>query len=261
MKTDTNRSAAPVALITGASSGIGMATARVLAGQGYGLVLCGRRRERLEQLAGELDTSTHVLVFDVSQRAEVLEAVASLPEDFRQVDVLVNNAGNAHGLAPIHEGSLDDWEAMIESNVMGLLYLTRAVVPGMVERQRGHVVNLGSIAGRQAYANGAVYCASKSAVAMLTEGMRLDLYQHGIKVTNIEPGMVETEFSLVRFKGDEDRAARVYQDITPLTPQDVADAIGWVVSRPAHVVIGDVLMMPQAQASVRDFDRIGPGQQ
>lgn len=245
-----------IALITGASSGIGMETARQLAALGYRLVLCGRRRERLEALAQELSPAPcHILVFDVSIRDQVTRAVGSIPAEFREIDVLVNNAGNAHGLAPIHEGSLDDWDAMMASNVNGLLYLTRAVTPGMVQRRRGHIVNLGSIAGRQAYPNGAVYCASKSAVAMLTEGMRQDLNPYGIKVTNIEPGMVETGFSLVRFKGDEDRAAQVYRGVTPLTAADVADAIAWVVSRPAHVVIGDVMMMPVAQASVTMFNR------
>lgn len=245
-----------IALITGASSGIGMATARALAALGFGLVLCGRRRQKLEDLAAELHPAAcHILTFDVSHREEVEAALNSIPESFSEIDVLINNAGNAHGVAPIHEGDPADWDAMMDSNVKGLLYVTRAITPGMVARRKGHIVNMGSIAGRQAYPNGAVYCGSKAAVDLLTEGMRLDLNPYGIKVTNIEPGMVQTDFSLVRFKGDEARAAQVYQGVTPLTAEDVADAIAYVVSRPAHVVIADIMMMPVAQAGVMTLKR------
>jgi len=246
-----------IALVTGASSGIGAATARGLAGAGYRLILCGRREERLDALAAELAVPCQVLVFDVADFAMAEVALASLPDDWRAVDLLVNNAGNAHGLAPVHEGSLADWDAMLDSNVRGLLYLTRLVSPGMVERRSGHVVNIGSIAGRQAYANGTVYCATKTAVAMLSDGMRIDLNPYGIKVTNIEPGMVETEFSLVRFKGDAERADNVYKGLTPLTAEDVAETIVWVATRPAHVMVGDILLLPTAQASATVVNRQG----
>lgn len=246
-----------IALVTGASSGIGAATARALAGAGYRLILCGRREERLDALAAELAVPCQVLVFDVADFAMAEAALASLPEGWRAVDLLVNNAGNAHGLAPIHEGSLADWDAMLDSNVRGLLYLTRLVSPAMVERRSGHIVNIGSIAGRQAYANGTVYCATKTAVAMLSDGMRIDLNPYGIKVTNIEPGMVETEFSLVRFKGDASRADNVYKGLTPLTAEDVAETILWVATRPAHVMVGDILLLPTAQASATVVNRQG----
>jgi len=243
----------PIALVTGASSGIGAATARQLAQAGYALILCGRRASRLSALAAELGAElavpTQVLIFDVSKPDEVAAAWALLPAQWQQVDVLINNAGNAHGMEPIHQGYLADWEAMIDSNVRGLLFVTRLVTPGMVARCKGHVVNIGSIAARQAYANGAVYCATKSAVALLTDGMRIDLNPYGIKVTNIEPGLVESEFSLVRFKGDEDRAGNVYKGYTPLRPEDVAQTIHWIVTRPAHVMVADVLLLPTAQAS------------
>lgn len=238
-----------IALITGASSGIGAATAQALGQRGYHLILCGRRQERLQALAAQLNVPSQLLSFDVADLAAATEAWQSLPAEWQRVDVLINNAGNAHGLGPIHQGVLADWDAMIDSNVRGLLYLTRLVSPGMVERQAGHIVNIGSIAGRQAYANGAVYCATKSAVAMLSDGMRIDLNPHGIKVTNIEPGMVDTEFSLVRFKGDADRAANVYKGLQPLTAQDVADTIAWTLDRPAHVMVGEILLLPTAQAS------------
>jgi NADP-dependent 3-hydroxy acid dehydrogenase YdfG len=238
-----------IALVTGASSGIGAATARQLAGLGYRLILCGRRTDRLDALAQELAVDTHILVFDVANFAAAEAGINSLPYDWNAIDVLINNAGNAHGLAPIHEGDLRDWDAMIDSNVRGLLYLTRLVSPQMVARKQGHIVNIGSIAGRQAYANGAVYCATKTAVAMLSDGMRIDLNPYGIKVTNIEPGLVESEFSLIRFKGDDARAESVYKGYTPLSPDDVAEAIVWAVTRPAHVMVGDMLLLPTAQAS------------
>jgi NADP-dependent 3-hydroxy acid dehydrogenase YdfG len=239
----------PIALITGASSGIGAATARQLAVAGYRLILCGRRANRLQALAAELDVPSQICVFDVADYQAAESALTALPADWQEIDLLVNNAGNAHGLEPIHQGLLSDWDAMLDSNVRGLLYLTRLISPGMVAKQRGHIVNIGSIAGRQAYGNGAVYCATKTAVAMLSDGMRIDLNPYGIKVTTIEPGLVETEFSQVRFKGDIERAENVYKGLTPLNADDVAETIVWCATRPPHVVIGDILLLPLAQAS------------
>jgi NADP-dependent 3-hydroxy acid dehydrogenase YdfG len=232
---------AKIALITGATSGIGKATARLFAQHGLDLILCGRREDRLQELQKELAARVrvHTLTFDVRNRAAVEAAFRSLPADWQAIDVLINNAGNAHGLAPIQEGSVDDWDAMIDGNVKGLLYVSKAVIPGMVSRRGGHIVNIGSLAAKEVYPNGNVYCASKQAVDALTQGMRLDLNPFGIKVTGIHPGLVETEFSVVRFKGDTQRADNVY----------IADVIWFVVSRPAHVVVADLLIMPTAQAS------------
>jgi NADP-dependent 3-hydroxy acid dehydrogenase YdfG len=240
-----------IALITGATSGIGRATAQVFAEQGLDLIVCGRRTDRLAHLAAELRDLVRVLplAFDVRDQTAVHAQLSTLPPQWQAVDILVNNAGNAHGLAPIHQGNLADWEAMIDINVKGLLYVSREVTPGMVARQRGHIVNLGSIAGQEAYPNGNVYCASKFAVDALTKTMRMDLYPHNVKVSAINPGLVETEFSLVRFKGDEARAAGVYQGMAPLTARDVAEVIYFMVSRPAHVNLADVLLLPTAQAS------------
>lgn len=238
----------PTALITGATSGIGEATARLLA-KNYRLIICGRRKERLEKLSQELDTETQLLSFDVRDKDAVHGAIASLSKEWQVIDALVNNAGNAHGLHPIHEGSEDDWDAMIDINVKGLLYISRAISPQMVERKKGHIINVSSIAGLEVYTNGNVYCASKHAVDALTKGMRLDLNPYNIKVTSINPGAVETEFSMVRFKGDEARAAQVYQNYQPLTAMDVAETIEFALSRPAHVMIGDMLVLPTAQAS------------
>jgi NADP-dependent 3-hydroxy acid dehydrogenase YdfG len=239
------------ALITGASSGIGMATAKTFAHKGLKLLLCGRRTDRLQALELELSplTQVEILVFDIQDFQQVSHAWESLEEPWKQVDVLVNNAGNAHGLAPFHEGQVADWDAMIDANVQGLLYISRLVIPGMVNRKRGHLVNISSVAGKYTYANGAVYCASKKAVEAISEGMRLDLTQYGIKVTNIAPGAVETEFSLVRFKGDTQKAQQVYQGFTPLRPEDIADAIAYAVSAPAHVTIADMVIYPAAQAA------------
>lgn len=238
-------------LLTGATSGIGEATARLLAKHGYNLILCGRRKERLETLKQELADRINVttLSFDVRDHQAVKRALQSLSEEWQKVDVLINNAGNAHGLDPIHRGSLDDWDAMMDINVKGLLYISREVVPGMTERKAGHIINIGSIAGKEVYPNGNVYCASKFAVDALTKGMRLDLNPFGIKVTCIHPGMVETEFSLVRFKGDAEKASAVYKGIQPLTPSDIADMILYVLSTPDHVVIADMVVFPKAQAS------------
>lgn len=240
-----------IALITGATSGIGEATAHLLAKNQFDLILCGRRADRLETMKAELSglTSVYSLSFDVRDLAAVKKAVQSLPADWQNIDVLINNAGNAHGLDPIQTGNTDDWDAMIDINVKGLLYVSREVMPGMIARQRGHIVNIGSIAGKEVYPNGNVYCASKHAVDAITDGMRLDLNPHGIKVTGIHPGMVETEFSLVRFKGDTDRAQGVYKGLTPLKGSDIADLILFAITRPAHVVVADMIVFPTAQAS------------
>lgn len=238
----------PIALITGATSGIGEATARLLASK-YQLILCGRRTERLNKLSKELATECQLLSFDVRDKNAVLSAMESLPSEWKEIDVLINNAGNAHGLDLIQEGNIDDWDAMIDINVKGLLYVSKAIIPDMVERKKGHIVNISSIAGLEVYAKGNVYCASKHAVDALTKGMRMDLNPQGIKVTSIDPGLVETEFSEVRFKGDKEKASQVYKNFTPLTPHDVAETIDFVLSRPAHVMIGDLLILPTDQAS------------
>ncbi|HNP94563.1 MAG TPA: SDR family NAD(P)-dependent oxidoreductase [Cyclobacteriaceae bacterium] len=240
-----------IALITGATSGIGEATARLLAKNDFKLIICGRRKKRLVSLQGELSSLTDVttLSFDVRNRTEVETALRSLPDAWKKIEVLINNAGNAHGLDPIQSGNVDDWDAMMDINVKGLLYVTREIIPGMVERKGGHVVNLGSIAGKEAYANGNVYCGSKFAVDAITKGMRIDLNAYGIKVTSINPGLVETEFSLVRFKGDEGRANTVYKGYKPLKGEDIADLILFALTRPAHVVVADMVVFPVAQAS------------
>ncbi len=238
----------PIALITGATSGIGEATARLIA-KDYQLVLCGRRRDRLEKLQNELSTDCQLLSFDVRDKEGVFTSINSLPKEWKQIDVLINNAGNAHGLDLIQDGDVDDWDAMMDINVKGLLYVSKAVIPQMIERKKGHIVNISSIAGLEVYTKGNVYCASKHAVDALTKGMRMDLNPEGIKVTSIDPGLVETEFSEVRFKGDTEKAKQVYLNYTPLTPHDVAETIAFVLSRPAHVMIGDLLILPTDQAS------------
>ena len=240
-----------IALITGATSGIGEATARLLAANHFKLILCGRRKERLAQLQRELAgmTETTTLSFDVRDKEAVQKSCQSLEESWKEIDVLINCAGNAHGLDPIQSGSLEDWDAMIDINVKGLLYVSREILPGMVNRKSGHIINLGSVAGKEVYANGNVYCASKFAVDALSQGMRIDLNAYGIKVTAIHPGLVETEFSLVRFKGDTSRASNVYQGIQPLKGEDIADLILFALTRPAHVMIADLIVFPTAQAS------------
>ena len=238
-----------IALVTGATSGIGWATAIDLAKEGYQLIICGRRAERLKELSGLVEVPTLELVFDVREKEAVFKAFESVPEDWKAIDVLVNNAGNAHGLSTFQEGNLADWDAMIDINVKGLLYVSKAVIPGMVERGRGHVVNIGSIAGKEVYPNGNVYCASKHAVDAVNNGMRMDLNGTGVKVSQVCPGLVETEFSKVRFKGDVDRAKTVYQNYTPLTARDVAETIEFAISRPPHVMIGDLMILPTDQAS------------
>ena len=243
-----------IALITGATSGIGKATALVLAQKGYNLIVTGRRQERLAELRGKIDElysdiNVTELCFDIRNNQEVERAIDSLPDEWKAIDVLINNAGLAVGLNPIQEGVIDDWERMIDTNIKGLLYITRKVSPIMAERGKGHIVNIGSIAGKEVYGNGNVYCATKHAVDALTKAMRIDLVQHGIKVTSICPGMVETEFSLVRFKGNNSRAKDVYNGFEPLTAGDIADVISYVIGLPPHVTINDLLIMPTAQAN------------
>ncbi|MBS1634975.1 MAG: SDR family oxidoreductase [Bacteroidetes bacterium] len=242
-----------LALITGATSGIGKSCAHIFARHAYNLVVTGRRQDRLNDLKKELEETYKIkvltLCFDVRKQTEVDAAVASLLDDYRNIDVLVNNAGLAAGLAPIQDGETDDWERMIDTNVKGLLYMTKAVSQLMIARKRGHIINVGSIAGKEVYANGNVYCATKHAVDALNKGMRIDLLPHHIRVSAVNPGMVETEFSLVRFHGDEQRAKQVYAGIQPLTPDDIAETVFWIASRPAHVNINDIVIMPAVQAN------------
>ncbi|MDO9276656.1 MAG: SDR family NAD(P)-dependent oxidoreductase [Lutibacter sp.] len=239
------------AFITGATSGIGKATAQLFAQNNIRLILCGRRGDRLDQIKEELSQLTEVttLQFDVSNREEVFKAIASLPNEFKKIDILINNAGNAHGLSTVQDGDMDDWDAMIDINVKGLLYVSRAILPQMVERNDGFVVNIGSIAGKEVYPNGNVYCASKYAVNALNKAMRIDLNQHNIRVSAIHPGAVETEFSEVRFKGDKEKAKNVYKGFKALQPEDIADIIYFVVTRPYHVNIEDLIVYSTAQAS------------
>jgi len=239
------------ALITGATSGIGRATARLLAQNNYNLIICGRREDRLAELQDELSalTKVHTLNFDVRNKKAVGQSIKSIPTEFAAIDILVNNAGNAHGLDPIENGDTDDWDAMIDINIKGLLYVSKYVIRGMVERRSGHIINIGSIAGKETYTNGNVYCATKHAVDAINQGMRMDLNQYGIRVGAINPGMVDTEFSEVRFKGDTERASNVYKGFEPLKAEDIADVIHFVVSRPYHVNIADLLILPTAQAS------------
>ncbi|MCL1942195.1 MAG: SDR family oxidoreductase [Candidatus Azobacteroides sp.] len=242
------------ALITGATSGIGKATAEKLAEKKYNLILTGRRKERLEEISRTISNRYGVnvlpLCFDVRDCDEVKKQIDHLPEDQKNIDVLVNNAGLAVGLTPIQSGIIDDWERMIDTNIKGLLYMTRAVSPLMIERGMGHIVNIGSIAGRDVYPGGNVYCATKYAVDALTKSMRIDLLPYGIRVSQIAPGQAETEFSVVRFKGDEEKAENVYRGFEPLTAEDIADAIVYVCEAPPHVNITDLLIMPTAQASI-----------
>jgi NADP-dependent 3-hydroxy acid dehydrogenase YdfG len=242
-----------IALITGATSGIGAACAHLFAQQGYRLILVGRRSNLLDEnsrhLRDKYGIKIQTLVADVRDKKAISGALESLPQEWKKVDVLINNAGLSQGLDPIHEGNTDDWDTMIDTNVKGLLYVTKIVSNWMIPHKSGHIINLGSIAGKEVYPNGNVYCATKHAVDALNKGMRIDLLPYNIKVTAIDPGMVETEFSLVRFKGDQERAKSVYKGLEPLHAQDIADAIWFAVSRPAHVNINDMLIMPTAQAS------------
>ena len=241
------------ALITGATSGIGKATAQLLATKGFRLILCGRRTEVLEQIKTELSANTEIYTLNFDQRYlnEVENAFTSLPDSWKNIDVLINNAGNAHGLEPLSDGNTEDWDAMIDGNVKGLLYVSKCVIPGMKERKSGHIVNISSVAARQTYVNGVVYCASKKAVDVISDGMRLELTEFGIKVTNIQPGLVETDFSKVRFKGDEERATTVYQGYKALQPEDIADAISYCITAPQHVAISDLTIYPSAQSEPR----------
>jgi 3-hydroxy acid dehydrogenase/malonic semialdehyde reductase len=245
--------------ITGASSGIGEATAYAFAAEGARLLLAARRLDRLNAMqAGLLEkgaTAVHCFALDVRDNSQVEKQISALPAEWKAIDVLVNNAGLSRGLEKVHEGKIQDWEEMIDTNIKGLLYVTRAVVPGMVARGRGHVVNLGSTAGHLTYPGGAVYCGTKAAEQSINDGLRQDLLGTPVRVTSIDPGMVETEFSEVRFHGDKKRAAKVYQGLTPLTPADVADAIVWAVSRPAHVNIARILMTSIDQANSLLFNR------
>lgn len=245
------------ALITGATSGIGKATAELLAKNKYKIILCGRRKDRLETLQKELSkhTEVHALSFDVSDRKAVDESIASLPSAFSNIDVLINNAGNAHGLDPIQDGVIDDWDAMIDSNIKGLLYVSKAVIPTMIQNKCGHIINIGSTAAKQVYPNGNVYCATKHAVDAINKSMKMDLNPYGIRVGAIHPGLVETEFSEVRFKGDTEKAANVYKGFTPLKAEDIADIIHFVISRPYHVNISDLVVMCTAQGSATMIQR------
>jgi hypothetical protein len=250
-----------VVLITGASSGIGRATAFAFAGAGARLLLCARRLELLQELEAPLKEAGAVAVslfrLDVRDRAAVDAAIAGLPADWKAIDILVNNAGLSRGLTKLYEDDPQNWDEMIDTNVKGLLSVTRAVVPGMVARNAGHVINLGSTAGHMTYANGAVYCATKAAERAISEGLKIDLMGTAVRVTSVDPGMVQTEFSKVRFRGDEERAAKVYEKITPLTPEDIADAIVWAATRPAHVNIHTILLTTIDQANSTVFHRHG----
>ena len=249
----------PIAIITGASAGFGRATAMTLARNNFDVVITGRRSEKLDKVEEEIRSKTDAdvlsLSFDIRDREAVKKACGKLSGKWAEVDVLVNNAGLAAGLGPIHEGSVDDWDQMIDTNIKGLLYITRLITPGMVERSSGHIINIGSIAGKEAYESGNVYNASKFAVDGLTQAMRIDLVEHGIKVTAVNPGAAETEFSLVRFKGNQEQADKVYEGFTPLYAEDIAEAILFAVTRPPHVNIDDLVIMPTAQARSRKINR------
>jgi len=247
-------------LITGASSGIGRATALAFAKEGARILVCARRAERLaelRQLVTELypNVQIHTFELDVRDRDAVEETLDALPEEWNAIDILINNAGLSRGLDKFQESDIEDWEEMLDTNVKGLLYVTRSVVPGMIARRSGHIVNIGSIAGHEVYPKGSVYCASKAAVDSITKGLRLDVVDTPLRVTTIDPGLVETEFSEVRFHGDTERAKTVYKGFTPLTPEDIADAILWSVTRPAHVQVAEMILFPTSQASATVVDR------
>ncbi|MDR3246512.1 MAG: SDR family oxidoreductase [Prevotellaceae bacterium] len=245
------------ALITGATSGIGKATAFAFAEKGFRLILTGRRTGRLVEVADSIKNKygveTAILAFDVRNRQETENAVDSIPVEFKDIDILVNNAGLAVGLSHIQDADADDWDRMIDTNIKGLLYVTRAVAPLMTARGKGHIINVGSIAGREVYENGGVYCATKHAVDALSKSMRIDMLEYGIRVTNVCPGATETEFSIVRFKGDEERAKKVYEGYQSLTAEDIAGIIAYIVSLPEHICVNDILVMPSAQANAMKF--------
>lgn len=242
-----------IVFITGASSGIGRACAQAFAARGAKVLMAARRRDRLEALAAELEKSPGVparaFALDVRNQPDVERAVRELPSAWQAIDILVNNAGLSRGLDKLHEGRLSDWEEMVDTNLKGLLYVSRAVIPGMVRRGSGHVINIGSLAGRETYPGGNVYCATKFAVRALSQGLRMDLLGTGVRVSSVDPGMVATEFSLVRFHGDGDRAGKVYEGLTPLSPEDVAEAVVFCAARPPHVAVAELLLLPAAQAS------------
>jgi len=249
----------PIALITGATSGIGEATAMLLAKNNYNIIITGRRKDRLdilqEKITAETNSEVITLNFDIRSLQQNEAAINSLPEEWQNIDVLINNAGLAAGFNLIQEGVIEDWERMIDTNIKGLLYITRLISPKMIARGTGHIINISSVAGKETYPFGNVYCASKHAVQSVTKGMRIDLLKHGIKVSSVSPGAVETEFSLVRFNGDKNKAKQIYKGFTPLNAQDIADTILFIVTRPKHVNIDDVLIMPTDQAFSRDFNR------
>lgn len=242
-----------IALITGATSGIGLATARLLANNGYNLILTARRHERLDELKNELQPVTDVitLCFDVRNKDHVFKAIEDLPQEWKNIDALINNAGLAVGLGPVHEGVIDDWDRMIDTNIKGVLYMLKAVSPLMVQKKQGHIINISSIAAKEVYLNGNVYCGTKHALDSITGSIRMELLPHHIRVTSINPGMVETEFSLVRFKGDEEKAENVYKNVEPLQANDIADVILYCLNCPPHMNLHEVVVMPSAQASVR----------
>ncbi|MDR1896717.1 MAG: SDR family NAD(P)-dependent oxidoreductase [Prevotellaceae bacterium] len=246
------------ALITGATSGIGKATAYAFAERGFKLILTGRRSDRLSEISDSIKYKYEVeiitLSFDIRNQRDTNIAIDSIPDSFQSIDILVNNAGLAVGLSHIQDADIDDWERMIDTNIKGLLYVTRAVAPLMIKRGRGHIVNVGSIAGREVYENGGVYCATKHAVEALTKSMRIDMLEDGIKVSNVCPGAVETEFSVVRFKGDEKRAKKVYEGFKSLTAEDIAGIISYIVTLPDHICVNDILVMPSAQANATKFN-------
>lgn len=254
----------PIAFITGATSGFGKAIAIKFAMHGWDVIINGRRKDRLAELESIItntyETKVFTLPFDVQDNNEVLKAIASIPYDWKKIDVLVNNAGLASGLAGIHEGNIEDWDVMIDTNVKGLLYVSKAIIPLMTERKSGHIINMGSIAGKEAYAKGNVYCATKHAVDAISKSMRIDLLPFGIKVTSINPGAAETEFSLVRFKGDAEKAAQVYQGYEPLKAEDIADIVYFCATRPPHVVLNDITVTPLAQANTSNFIKKIPKQ-
>ena len=245
------------ALITGATSGIGKATAELLAKNNWRLIICGRNVEVLSQMKADLSVTTEIftLNFDIREFSQVEKAINSIPENWKKIDVLINNAGNAHGMDSLENGNIDDWDAMMDGNVKGILYISKLLIPGMKVQKSGHIVNISSTAARQTYANGVVYCASKKAVDVISEGMRLELTEFGIKITNLQPGLTETDFSKVRFKGDEERAKTGYQGFQALKPTDIADAISYCIHAPKHVCISDLTIYPSAQAESRTVYR------
>lgn len=243
----------PIIFITGATAGFGKAIAYKFAEHGYDLIITGRRKEKLDIIEEEISLAcgvkVHTLCFDVRNRKETEEQIKALPHNMKHIDVLVNNAGLAQGLSTIQDGDINDWEVMIDTNIKGLLYVSRSIMPLMIERKKGHIINIGSIAGKEAYLKGNIYCATKFAVDAITKSMRIDLLEHGIRVTSVNPGAAETEFSVVRYKGDAERAAKTYQGFEPLKAEDIADIVYFAASRPAHVVLNEIQVTPLAQAN------------